>query len=393
MLEEAFRSWLSNHRPNRDGLKLDIRTIGSRISNCRTVERYEGDLDLHFDQDRLSGLLERLKYSTEDERANRSALHNIPIDGNIRNGTATLRSAVSLYRTFREDWSEGTPILPSITDATVRMASRVQRAPEKRVWPTWDQPGRDEILAMAHLVVPFVRFLSPDIIRAVVEDNEQHRQSWIEALEKCGVNPAAYLWLGSPCAFPGVRRYAGSQEVAAHRGHTHLDNSQPLNALALDDNDYPKQIWSFVFRGVRFSKFGPEGYALAHLADHKDHGNRFEQDFQITETTNLRSLFGLYTCPTNTVYIPLSLIKPTDFVGTIRALLVRQAQQLYGSFCNILPPFLRIPEASSPEWNVTEFKWSDPVGTKRRMESFLEFRYTILAKLIEASRSVLKGNS
>jgi hypothetical protein len=86
MLEEAFRSWLSNHRPNWDGLKLDIRTIGSRISNCRTVERYEGDLDLHFDQDRLRGLLDRRKYSTVDERANRPTLHSIPIDGNFRNG-------------------------------------------------------------------------------------------------------------------------------------------------------------------------------------------------------------------------------------------------------------------------------------------------------------------
>ncbi len=65
---------------------------------------------------------------------------------------------------------------------------------------------------------------------------------------------------------------------------------------------------------------------------------------RLTETSeDVRPLFGLYTCPSNTVYIPLSLIKPTDFVGTIRALLIRRAQQLYGEFCNILPPFLRIP--------------------------------------------------
>src|SRR5690349_16891724 len=125
MQEEAFRSWLSKHHQNGDGLTLDIRTIGSRISNCRTIERYEGDLDLHFNQDHLRGLLERLKYSTGDERANRPPLHNIPIDGNIRNGTATLRSAVSLYKRFRENWAEGTPILPSITNASVRMTSRI----------------------------------------------------------------------------------------------------------------------------------------------------------------------------------------------------------------------------------------------------------------------------
>jgi hypothetical protein len=245
---------------------------------------------------------------------------------------------------------------------------------------------------MAHLVVPFVRFLSPEVVQAVVEDNEQHRAAWIEALQAKQIDPIAYLWDKSPCAFPGVRRYAGSREIAAYRGHTHLDEPQSIHALALDDNDYPKQLWSFVFRGVQFSKFGPEGYALAHLADHKDHGNRVGQDFEVTEGGQTpRTLFGLYTCPSNTVYIPLSLIKPTDFVGTIRALLVRRAQDLYGTLCNILPPFLRIPENSSPEWNVNEFKWSDPVGTMKHIPSFLDFRRVRLEKLINASGAQQNG--
>ena len=245
---------------------------------------------------------------------------------------------------------------------------------------------------MAHLVVPFVRFLSPEVVQAVVEDNEQHRAAWIEALQAKQIDPIVYLWDKSPCAFPGVRRYAGSREIAAYRGHTHLDEPQSIHALALDDNDYPKQLWSFVFRGVQFSKFGPEGYALAHLADHKDHGNRVGQDFEVTEGGQTpRTLFGLYTCPSNTVYIPLSLIKPTDFVGTIRALLVRRAQELYGTFCNILPPFLRIPENSSSEWNVNEFKWSDPVGTTKHIPSFLDFRRVRLEKLINASGAQQNG--
>lgn len=110
MLEETFRSWLSNHRSTGVGLRLDIRLS---VHEFQTEEPLndEGDLDLQFDQDRLPGLLERLKYSIGDERANRPALHNVPVDGNIRNGTAVLRSAVSLYRTFRENWTEGTPIL------------------------------------------------------------------------------------------------------------------------------------------------------------------------------------------------------------------------------------------------------------------------------------------
>jgi hypothetical protein len=377
MKEDAFRLWL-------DGGSLDIRTISSRLSNCRTVERYEGDLDLQFDQDQLRSMLECLTYSAEDERQSRPARHRIPINGNLRNGSATLRSAVSLYKQFRENWAEGTPTIP-----TTMIRERVRNAPvvksaERRTWPTWDQPGTAEVLALARATTPFVRFLSPDVVRSVVEDNEKYRDEWTEALQARQIDPVAYLWERSSCAFPGVRRYAGSREIAAHRGHTQLEERQSVNALALDDNDYPKQIWSFVFRGAQFSKFGPSGYALAHLADHKEYGNRYKTDFEMTAAEkSTPPLFGLYTCLSNTVYTPLSLIKPTDFVGTIRSLLIRRAQQLYREVCQILPPFLRVPDAPSAEWNVNEFKWADPVGTTQYMQSFLAFRRDRIRKLID----------
>ena len=379
MKEDASRSWLSN------GKRYGSGTINSRGSNCKTVEGCEGNLDEHFDRDRLSGLVEKLTYSKADERQDRPARHQIPIDGNVYNGTATLRSAVSLYRQFRENWVEGFPIISATMNNERVQNARAAITRGGRNWPAWDQPGSAEVLALAHATTPFVRFLNPAIVQAVVDDNELHRLEWTKALQERRIDPAAYLWERSSCAFPGVRRYAGSREIAAHRGHSQLDENQSVHALALDDNDYPKQIWSFVFRGAQFSKFGPADYALAHLADHKDHGNRFATDFEVTDTgDDPMALVGLYTCPTNTVYTPVRLIKPTDFVGTIRALLVRRAQQLYGSFCEILPPFLRIPQPSSSEWNVSEFKWSDPVGTMEHVESFLAFRNDRLAKLLNA---------
>jgi hypothetical protein len=326
-------------------------------------------------------------YSKSDEQQNQPGRHQIPIDGNLYNGTATLRAAVSLYKQFRENWLDGTPMLSTNQDLERGPAKiRVAKSEKGRAWPTWEQPGADEVLALAHVTVPLVKFLCSDVVQAVVEDNERHRIEWTQALQERRIDPAAYLWERSPCAFPGVRRYAGSREISAHRGHGKLDESQNINALALDDNDYPKQIWSFVLRGAQFAKFGPDGFALAHLADHKDHGNRFATDFETTEVGHIpRPLFGLYTCPSNTVYTPVTLIKPTDFVGTIRALLVRRAQELYGSFCEILPPFLGISQPSSSDWNVSEFKWSDPVGTTEHVERFLEFRRDRLAKLIKSS--------
>ena len=118
MREEQFRSWLTTHR------NLSERTIGSRISNCRTVERHEGDLDSQFDQDKLQDLTRRLTYSSNDQVANHPARHNIPIHGNVYNGTATLRSAVSLYKQFREQENEGDETL--IADQSRRPSSPVR---------------------------------------------------------------------------------------------------------------------------------------------------------------------------------------------------------------------------------------------------------------------------
>jgi hypothetical protein len=99
MREDEFRFWLSSNKGYNTGI------VDSRVANCRRVEQYEGDLDRHFDQDRLYRLLQRLTYSREDEVQNRATRHEIPIDGNLYTGTAALKTAVSLYKLFRESSS------------------------------------------------------------------------------------------------------------------------------------------------------------------------------------------------------------------------------------------------------------------------------------------------
>lgn len=101
MLESNFREYLRDERHLREN------TIGSRIANCKRVEQYEGDLDNHFDSDQCSILLERLTYSTDDQNRKRQPKHKIPIDGDVRNGSATLKQAVSLYRDFRRACASG----------------------------------------------------------------------------------------------------------------------------------------------------------------------------------------------------------------------------------------------------------------------------------------------
>ena len=231
--------------------------MGSRISNCRRVERHEGDLDSFYDSDELDGLLQRLNPGEPE--------HGIPIAGDMYNGTATLKTAVSLYRDFRRGGSR----TDSSKDNPEKRQPRQGRGPRSRgQWPAWPQPKDEDLLDLARAMAPFVRFLDPAIVGAVVEDNRRFGGEWSISLEALGIDPAIYLWEASPCAFPGVWRYAGSTEIAVFRKRAESSEAPP-QCLSLDDNDYPKHLWSFVFTGKPFRKRGPDGYQLAHLFDHK----------------------------------------------------------------------------------------------------------------------------
>jgi hypothetical protein len=223
-------------------------------------------------------------------------------------------------------------------------------------------------------------------VNTVVVDNRCHHESWAARLRERGVDPQSYVWEGSPCAFPGVRRYAGSTEIAQYRGRASMHATGIRGVLRLDDNSFPKHLWSFIFRGRPFQNFGPKGYALAHLADHKAYGNRHAEEFdQISPVPDGVSWFGLYTSAANSVYVPTTLIKPTDFAGPLRNLLQRRAAALYGGFCKLLPPCLKVREAAASAWSLDAFDWSEPVGSMDNVQAFLEYRLKVMEGLLKSA--------
>ncbi len=362
MREDAFKNWLYQ--------KYQQNTANSRWSNCRTVETYEGDLDNHFNVDRCNHLIQKLTYSTQDARENKPPRHRIPIKGDIRNGTATLKQAVSLYVDFRSGME---PIKVSDDDSFHKAVLRKIKKP-KQEWPEWERPSNDDLYELVKLTAKFAKFLNPEIIKKLVEDNNRNWAIWRAHFKIQGINPDIYLWHGSPCAFPGVRRYSGSKEIAFFRKHTELEGEKIPDAFQLDDNDFPKHLWSFTFRGKPFPKYGPKGYALAHLADHKDHKNRMYKEFNVIDDSDITPVYGLYTAPTNTVFLPTSLIRPSDFSPLIRKILIEKANDLYGGFCRILPPNIKIPEETSSKWHFSNFDWGEPVGETKNIDFFLKYR-------------------
>jgi hypothetical protein len=244
----------------------------------------------------------------------------------------------------------------------------------------------EDIHALGRAIARHVRFLAPEIVRAVVEDNERHRARWTDALTARGIEADRYCWERGACAFPGVRRHAGSTEIARHRKRGGAEEAAvaPTNALVTDDNTYPKHLWSFVLRGRPFQQFGPVGYELAHLLDHKDHKNRLAEELVEGEALGARVPYGLYCCASNTAYGPKSLLRPTDHAELLRGLLQRKALALYGEFCALAPPPATVRTAPSDPWEVERFEWAEPVKAREPIERFLAFRRERMEALLGA---------
>jgi hypothetical protein len=99
-LEKEFKAWLNEKYPDAE------QTVRNRVSNCKNVEKYYGDLGDFFETDKCTAIINELTYSTSDERQNNPQKHKIPIDGDIRTGSATLKQAVKLYVNFMSSLNE-----------------------------------------------------------------------------------------------------------------------------------------------------------------------------------------------------------------------------------------------------------------------------------------------
>ena len=364
MQENEFEKWLAS------GLNTQP-SISSTISNCHRVEKHYGNLDDLLKKNGLENLLEEFKYTREDEKENKKQKHRIPINGNIYNVTASLRNAINQYGKFLKGEPSSSSRGRSMCSFNATCASTHKAV--KRSWPKWESVKECESLQFAKVLSKYIKFLSPEVVKAIVDDNKKIGEEFCKILENKNIDPKLYFWEKSSCCFPGIRRAAGSAEVAALRKRVNLPNIE--DAICLDDNDFPKQIWSFVFRGTYFNKSGPEGYSLAHLVDHKKNRNRMPDEFDFEKGKSYQKPFyGLYTCASNSVFMPESLILIKEFDPKIRNLLFRRAFDLYGSFCNLVPPYVAAKECCDVEWGLDNFEWSPPVGTLENVRSFLEFR-------------------
>ena len=176
MQKELFESWLINER------KQQNNTVTSRISNCRRVEKHEGDLDIGYNKDELRSLIDRLDPKKPE--------HKVLINGNIRNGTATLKSAVVLYRDFRiaQSKSEDKKLSPSsrevhskmdITTPSPREANQKMDNAENRI--LYGPPGTGKTW---HTVNRALEIIDPEFYEDLKSDRPALKQRFDQLREE-----------------------------------------------------------------------------------------------------------------------------------------------------------------------------------------------------------------
>ena len=352
------------------------------VGRCRRVERHEGDLDAHYDRDRLVGLLKRLKPGRPK--------HKVPINGNVYGGTAELQSTVRFYRDFRD----------------ARAGVYVTERPQSNRWrqkpgnerpgagvPVWGTMVDWGLFRFAQKVTPYVQFLHPSIIRALVEYNRLMRADWSCRLQALGIDPEVYLWDGSSCAFPGVRPGAGSTEPAAFPQQAAGVNN-PKQCLAIGDKHYPRHLWSIVFAGKPFHRPGPRTYRIAHFVASNEYGDLWGGELDILPgARNLPLPYGLFTSAACSAYVPSVYQGPVESSPILRQLIQRRALQLYDDICRIVPPPVVIRACQDPNWFLENFRWSKPVGGKRNMPDFLEFRRQRMETLFAKQHAALHADA
>lgn len=95
-MDSRFEAWLL-------ASGYDAVAAKSRLSNLRRVESANGDLDSVYRHDRFSSLQAELGYSTSDAARSAPNPSRTVIDGDLRTGVATLRSAVKKYTRFQQE--------------------------------------------------------------------------------------------------------------------------------------------------------------------------------------------------------------------------------------------------------------------------------------------------
>lgn len=192
------------------------------------------------------------------------------------------------------------------------------------------------------------------------------------------INVDHYLFEGSACVFPGVKRYVSG------KGKKKSYNAE--YGAIIDDNTFPRHIWCFLengktYNGPNWRDSGLGAFELAHVFTHKDSELAFEREFFHTNKEELFP-YGDFSCACNIVLLPKGTVRPTDNSKAIKAAFYKRYVDLYGE--TPLNGRGGFRDEMVPDW-YSSLRWNEPPlpeGWEKRIESLLDYRTKRISGLL-----------
>ncbi|HDM8170192.1 TPA: hypothetical protein P0E23_002812 [Vibrio harveyi] len=211
--------------------------------------------------------------------------------------------------------------------------------------------------------------IHPKVVERIQRKNQEEFRYFRELFDgKIDVND--YLFDGSACVFPGVKRYVSGQ------GKKRAFN--PEYSAIIDDNTFPRHLWCFLengrtYNGPSWQKSGLNQFELAHIFTHKSSELDLERAFFDTVNDDLRP-FGDFSCAGNITLLPKGTVRPTDNSPAIKAVFYQRFISLYGE--SLLNGRSGFKAELVPDWYPT-LRWNEPplpYEWERRTDLLLAYR-------------------
>lgn len=212
--------------------------------------------------------------------------------------------------------------------------------------------------------------IHPQIINKIIEENDKYKVEFQQICSK--LDSTIFLYEGSDCVFPGVRRNINKEKVGKWKNNVNSEDSTILN-----DNTFPRHIWAFLsmnkpYEGKMWKESELNKFELAHIFGHKvDEKSLEKQVFKFYDENKMP--YGYFTSASNVILIPNGLMKPTDKFKSIKIAFYKRHIELYGNNFYAEKEF---DESLIPEW-YDEIKWLDPILPKDwviKTENLLNYR-------------------
>ena len=217
--------------------------------------------------------------------------------------------------------------------------------------------------------------LHPVIVKYISNANLKFREEFQEYSPK-DLEIQEFLFEHSDCVFPGSRRYINKESKKAKwKNNVHEDGT------ILNDNTFPRHLWSFLVCGKSYSgkswiDSGLNAFELAHIFSHKIDETSLEKKSFMRFEEDIKP-YAMFTSASNVVLIPNGLTKPTDKLESIKLCYYQRHIDLYGENFFHVSGFKK---ELVPDW-YKNIKWLEPVlppDWKNKVDQLLEYRANYL---------------